>query len=211
MSQTPGGPSNPSDVYVAPPMAGGEWVEPPEPPKWPKVVGIISIVWGALGLCCNAAGIGSTFFLPGLMKSAAANMQGGMPPAVTDPNPIMLVAVSIGLVVSIFLIASGVVLVNRNPLARLLHLLYALLAIVAGAIGIYLQMEQQADIAEWMKANPDADFTKQQQATGALGSMIGLILGVVLGFAWPIFCLAWFGLVKKRPDDITGGVEEPAA
>lgn len=46
-------PSSPS----APPVNPGQIDFDPEPPSWPKVIGIISIVWGSLGVICNACGL----------------------------------------------------------------------------------------------------------------------------------------------------------
>ena len=39
-----------------------------EAPKWPKVVGIISIIWALVGLTCGGRGMASSFLLAPMME-----------------------------------------------------------------------------------------------------------------------------------------------
>lgn len=41
--------------------------------------------------------------------------------------------------------------------------------------------------------------------------MVGLAIGLFIGLAWPVFCLIWFGFVKTKPEQMTGGVRERIA
>lgn len=214
MAETPGaGQTNPDDVYLAPPAIGEGYDDDMfrEPPKWPKVVGVISIVWGSLGLCCNALSLGSGAIMGKLLSSAASNMQGGMPPVITHPPALSLVAGGIGALWSVFLIVAGATTASRRPVGRAMHIAWAIGGLMLMVLGLYVQMKVQNEIAAWMQANPDAMFTQQQQKAGAIGKVIGFAVAIVFGLAWPVFTLVWFGLVKRKPDDLTGGIVEPAA
>lgn len=177
-------------------------------PKWPKVIGVISIVWGSLGLVCNGFGIVSPLIFGPMMKSAAEQMKGGMPPAVTDPNPVMLGLYGVGMVWSILLIVAGAMTVARKPAGRPVHLFWAATNAVMAVGGIFLSLRMQNSIAEWVRDNPTSDFAQSYSATSG---MIGLGVGVVLGLAWPLFILVWFLTVKRRNADLAEGVEESVA
>lgn len=210
---TPEGPGafDEKEVFVAPPTRDEPYVEPPEPPAWPKVIGIISIVLGGLGLCCNTVGVAGSFAGGAFMQAAAGQMEGGLPPALTDPQPLIIASQVVAVIVAIFLIVAASMLIGRKPVARQLFLVYGVFGIIITTLGIYAAIEQQNAVQEWMKQNPDADFTQQTQSQplgGALGMVVSIAFGAIFGYAWPLFCLIWFGLVKRRPEDMTGGVED---
>lgn len=202
-------PYDPDDVFIADPSEVEAEADQPAPPGWPKTVGIISIVLGALNFTCAGVGAGWQFVQPGFMRNLDQQMQGGVPPALLSTNPMLVAAGIAGVVWSAFLIVAGAVTVARKPIGRWLHLVYAVVAIVLTAWGVKVQLDYQAQIAEWIRQNPDSQFA--QQAGAGTGSLIALVVGIALGLAWPLFCLVWFGLVKRSAESMTGGVEEPAA
>ena len=175
-------------------------------PAWPKVVGIISIIWGALGLICNGFGVASAFLMPMMMGGAAGQLEGGMPSVITDPPITGLIAAVLGVLLSVFLVIAGVMTVMRKADGRTAHLIYAPIHLILIVWGAMVQLGAQSEIADWVQANPDADFAKQQQMTGPIG-MIMLVVFVILFLIWPVFCLVWFGAIKKTHEDMTGGVE----
>ncbi len=195
------------ELYVGPGADELDDLDGGERPSWPKVIGVISIVWGAIGVVCGGAGIGWQLMAGSIM----GNIPGGAPPAITNPNPMALGVGALGLLWSIVLIVAGSMTVARKPAGRSAHLLWAAIAIVLSIIGMYMQVTVQAEIAQWCVDNPSSDFAKQQAAGGAFGKYIGYACGGTLGFGWPIFILAWFGLVKRKPSDISQGVTELVA
>lgn len=197
------------DVYIAPPTEQGDDWDFAEAPGWPKVVGIISIILGALGLVCGGAGIVWMAVGPGMMQGSAQNMQGGMPPVLLQMNVPVLALTAVGTAWSILLVVAGAMCAGRKPMARSLHLLWALGTVVLTIVNTKFQLDIQADIAEWIKDNPNSDFAQYAQRGG--GGMVGLAIGLFIGLAWPVFCLIWFGFVKTKPEQMTGGVIEPAA
>ena len=56
-------------------------------------------------------------------------------------------------------------------------------------------------IMEWARQNPDNPWAQQQNP---LLTVVIFAFVIVLSFAWPVFCLIWFGLVKRTPESMTG-------
>jgi hypothetical protein len=187
------------DVFVADPDDFDEIEEFTPKPGWIKPIGVISIVWAAIGLLLGGLGVAWMFLGPTLLKSA--NMQGGFPDVMQSVNFPLAGAAAMGLGWAVLLLLSGILLMVMHPLARRFFLIYALGGIVLTLGSTWLNLDYQQQIAEWIKANPDADFSKQ---TGAGGGMIGLIIGIVLGLAWPVITLIIFGVIKTKPEQYTG-------
>lgn len=168
-----------------------------EPPRWPKVVGIISIVWGAIGLVCNGIGLVGGLLTPTLMQSAASQMEGGVPPQYQQVNPLMVGVSVLGAIMAVVLIVAGILTVNRKPAGRMAHLVVALVSLLVLIAYIPVQWSMNEGIAQWVRENPDAQFSQTYSPGPAI---IGMAFGVVIGAAWPVFSLIWFGALKKRPE-----------
>lgn len=169
---------------------------PPPLPTWPKVVGIISIVWGSLGLVCGGCGLLSPIFVGMVMKGSGQEL----PPAMLAQPPQMVLMV-LGLLLAVFLIIAGVTIINRKPSGFAMHLGYSLIAIPLTLLSVYFSWKQQGDLAQWAAANPDNPMAKGMSSPGQqIGQVFGLAFGAVMGLGYPIFCLIWFGLVKKARD-----------
>ncbi|MGD9692241.1 MAG: hypothetical protein AB7G17_12465 [Phycisphaerales bacterium] len=201
--------SNPEspELYVGPHADELEDLDGDTKPAWPKVIGIISIVWGSLGLVCNGAGIGWQL----MAGSFVGNMPGGAPPALTNPSPLGLGLGAMSIIWSIVLIVAGAMTVGRKPVGRTAHLVWAAGAVALTVLGIFLQLKVQGQIDQWCIDNPDAEFAKQQAMSGPIGKYMGIGCIVFFGFGWPLFSFIWFGLVKRKPSDITQGVTDIVA
>ncbi|MFT5423074.1 MAG: small-conductance mechanosensitive channel [Phycisphaerales bacterium] len=179
-----------------------------EPPGWPKVIGIMSIIFGSLSVFCGG------------IQAVAAPFQGSMvePMLNGDPMPpgYSFDAVMIGLAigggaVNVLLLVAGILLVNRRAAARLAHLVYALLLIPLTVLSGLNGMKVMAAQQDWAKLYPSNDFAKQMTAAGDISATIGtviLLLVILLSLAWPLFCIIWFGLVKTKLRHMTGQPEE---
>lgn len=167
-------------------------------PGWPKPVGIISIVWGSLGLLCGMCGMASMTMMSTFMKGAEDQM--GPMPDMMKPTPLQIGAMALGFIPAITLIVAGALTVKRNYKGRMVHLIYVAMSMVIGGIGIAMQIQQQMALSAWAAENPDNMWAKQQQQGGAF-AYIGIAFGVLLSFAWPLFCAIWFGFVKRKPED----------
>jgi hypothetical protein len=180
-----------------------------EPPKWPKVIGIISIVWGVLTLGCLGCGVVG-ILMPMMAGSAMSDaFPDGMPPQMTQgPSVIMIVLLAIGFLLSLLLITAGAVLLTRKPAARWLHLVWAGASVLSTFGSMAMQMRQQQDMRQWIRDHPDTKFAQQQKAFGGIGEIVGWGVTLVFGLGYPVFCCVWFGMVKKEPEEYTKGVEQ---
>lgn len=178
-------------------------------PAWPKVIGIISIVFGGLGLVCGVLGVGSVMFMPSMMSGQT--FEGGTPPVFpyVPASPVMMALMIVGVLWAVMLIVAGSMLVARKPVARPLHIVYAIVSTLLGAVTMKMQVDQQNLMMDWMRDNPNAQIT--QMSGGNVGGLIGLAVGGFFAFAWPLFILFWFLVVKRRSADIAEGVESIVA
>lgn len=196
---------NDKPLYVSPEAeAIAAEMDGDKPPAWPKVIGIISIVFGSLGIICGGLGIGWQLLAGTIM----ANVPGGAPPALTNPDPINLAVGGLGIVWAIVQIVAGSMTAARKPSGRMAHLVWAGVALVLGAVGIYLQVKMNASVAQWCIDNPDSEIAKNQSPVGAI---MGYACGGFFGIAYPLFTLVWFGLIKRNAASIAEGVTETAA
>lgn len=175
-----------------------------DPPGWPKVVGICSLVFAGIGLSCVGCGVLSmVVFIP------MAEGQIGEPlPTVMQPGIVQWAMMGVGILSTILLITAGVMTITRKPMGRTLHLVWALISSCITLFNLFVQFSQQQRIAEWVEANPDSAWAAQG-GQGSAMQYIGLAIGVVIGLAWPVFCLIWFGLIKTKQHQMTGEPEQP--
>ncbi len=167
---------------------------PPEPPAWPKVVGIISICWGGLGLFCAACGLLSPF----LVKNFTPAEVGELPPQYT-PTPLMMGVTLFGMIMALVCITAGSLSVARNPVTKPMHIIYAVIAILLGMYSMYYQVQMQAGLHQWALDHPDSPIAQGINGPGQkAGQLFGMLFGAIIGFGYPLFLIIWFGLVKRK-------------
>lgn len=160
-------------------------------PKWPKVIGIISIVWGCVGLLCGGCGlISAAGFMP---------KQPGMETMPTGGTPLSYASLVLGFLVSVILISAGIVTLARKPAGKALHLVYAVLWFITIVLTIIAQLEVMEQMEQWMRDNADSDAVKAMSQFPMVAMQKGgLAIGIVIGAIYPIFCIIWFGIVKRK-------------
>ncbi len=181
-----------------------------EPPKWPKVVGIISVAWGVISIgCagCGLAGAASGSFMGDMMKQ---QFDDGLPPQFTQGVSVVMIAASaVSAVVAVLLIAAGCVLLARKYAARILHLAWVAAAVLSALWGTYIQLGISQETKQWVRDNPNTKFAQAQNQSGAgVLEAAGWALGLAVSLGYPIFCGVWFGFVKTKPEEYTQGVEQ---
>lgn len=181
-----------------------------EPPKWPKVIGIISIVWGVLNIGCLGCGLFGVFSPVIFGKAIAEQFPDGMPPQMTQgPSVSMLALLGTGFLLVFLLIAAGVALLMRKYVARHLHLIWVVCAILSAFWSSYVQIGQSQQTKQWLRDNPNTKFAQAQNSSFAgVAEIAGWGIGLAIGLGYPIFCGVWFGMVKKTPEEYTRGVEQ---
>lgn len=185
-------PTRPQISPIAGLDAGGEFHEPP---GWPKVVGIISIVWASIGLLCNTCGLASFAMMGTFMKTAEQQL--GPMPDVMKPTAMQMAAAAAGYIPIVILMIAGIATVGRKASGRSMHLTYVGVGLLLGVIGMGISVMHQLDVMSWAKQNAGDKWAQQAQSPFA---WIGLAFGAVLSFAWPVFCGIWFGAMGRRPE-----------
>lgn len=188
-----------TELSSTPPIEAGDLELPPAAPGWPKAIGITSIVWGSLWLLCGACG--SVWFVaaPQFMKMAEQQM-GSPAPQVMMPSAAQIVLTVFGTFVSGLLVVAGVSTVRRKASGRILHLIFGVVSLIESPLAAVIGWQQQAAIQKWVQENPADKWAQQQQQGGAVG-MIVLIIMTVIALIWPVFCVFWFGVLRKRPEE----------
>lgn len=199
-----------------------EWQ--PEAPRRPTailVIGILNIVFGALGLICNPIKIvGSLVPTP----EAGAPEMAGMPPEQSEMmrklNEVsMSPAVKtyqifdggIGFLFSAILLAAGIGLLVMKPWGRTLSLVYAFYGIAAAiATMVFSWMMIITPLFQLVEQAPDPQ-AKQIMQFGAYGGMGGALAQSCFSAVYPVVILivltrpsitrALQGLSPKRPSE----------
>ncbi len=146
---------------------------------WPKVIGIISIILASLGLV----------FTPlNLANPAQKEILERLPSWFSTYSTFSTLA---GAVIMVLLLAAGILLFNRRPAGRTLHVAYALVTVVLGLIGLMVVLFGD------MSGLPDAM---------RILFRVGAIVGWAFGMIYPVFLLVWFFRRKIR-DQVAGWAE----
>ncbi len=174
-------------------------------PKWPKVIGIISIVLGSLGLTCGGLGLVMAPLSASMLKPV---LEGDPVPYGMQLGAVDYVIGGIGLLLSILLLVAGIAGATRRPSTRSLHLAYALCAIPMNIWGMMNQMGKQALNEQWAQDYPNNPMAQGMDPSSnpgtQIGQMVGLVVFLLLGIGIPALYLIWFGLIKTKPEQVTG-------
>ena len=189
------------------PQVSSDFDIPSTPPAWPKVVGIISIVWASLGIVCNICGAAGQAMQGAIIGMVPPEQQEQMRQQMAAQSTPLTTALYIfGALVAVLLLAAGITTVQRKPLGRVLHLAYGAIGVLMTIVGTAITISVlNAQVAQ-LQADPS---TPPQQLQGMqFGMYFGVVFGACFGLAYPLFCLVWFGMLGKRPE-AGAATEEP--
>jgi len=173
-----------------------------ERPKWPKIVGALSIVFGSIAVFCGAF----SFIGPTLNAPPASDLAGAPVPPYAVLSVPQIISGVIGELINLLLIVAGVMCVTYRRPARPLHLVYAVLSLVSIGIAVWASIDQQNAMARWLADYPDntvaQNYQKAMQIMGPFILVFGIVM-LLIALVWPTFCLIWFGLKKTKREDMT--------
>lgn len=132
-------------------------------PSWPKTIGIISICWGSLGLLCNGCGFAGIMMQGTFLKQAEE--QFGPMPDVMKPQPAQMGLLAFGVLWTILLLISGILLVSRKQVSITLHLVYAVGGLIMGVVGTVVGVMQNLAISNWVQNNQSEKWAQQAKPT----------------------------------------------
>jgi hypothetical protein len=103
------------------------------------VIGIIGIVLGLLGVCCNLAGIGAAGMLPQLAElvQQSGEQSGELQQLVNNPAFMRFTMISsvLGIVLSLWLIVASILLLGMKPLGYTLMMANAVVLLLWAIVG----------------------------------------------------------------------------
>lgn len=202
--------SDPIDPAAAPPTTQGDFVPVKPPESWPTVIGVISIIFGSLGVLSGACG-GALLLLSGPLVSMIPEEQAsemevqlssGLPYPVLQGGVMLL-----EFVISVMMLVGGIMLLRRKRSARGLLVGTALLDLLANTVGAVVgflvmqaQMKAMQENAEMAQQMPAGIGALVQGAGGVMVFVQWLFLAI-----WPVFVLIWFSRSKIRESVETWG------
>lgn len=175
-----------------------------DPPAWPKTIGWISAIWGVVGLGCLGLGVLGAMMPVIFAEGMAQQFPDGFPDVIASPAMSAYIMWALSGLSSVFLILAGSMLIMRRRVAWHLHIAYAVIGTLLAGVGVWMGVEQQQAVTDWVNQNPQTKFAEQQKAGGTFNTVI-MIVFILIGFAWPVFCGLWFGLLKRDPAEIDRG------
>ena len=183
-------------------LSGGEGDLPEAPlSKWPTVIGIIGIVLASLGLFCGCVGY---FQIPLQKWGARMAAQSGMSDPMMEAQIkvaeqfqiIMLILLTIGMILTIWLLAGSIKLVRRRASARNHLIGWAMASLFVLAINIALQVLMfQATVNELTQAGASDRVPELW-----FGAMVGGFFMIIFGLAFQTFILIWFSRSKIKAE-----------
>lgn len=163
------------------------------PASWPKVIGIISIVWACIGLSCLVCGVGMQLtFGPSMLP---AEFRDNPPPSMKF-GVLQVIQALLSIITSVLLLTAGIQTARRNFNGRTLHLIWGAISILAILYGAYAAWVVQQETLVWARNNPENPIAKQTLAAPAVGLAITVLIFAVF-MIYPVFILFWFGVVKR--------------
>jgi len=172
---------------------------------WPMTVGVITIIFGALGLLAGCAGVGFMLFIEPL-TSALADASGqsidsfGLAGMIEWKGWIVATTV-VAALVALPLLAGGIGLTRRRSRSRPILVTWAIAKMaLAAANGVLSLMvnRSQFDAAQEnpVTAGMSAELSKMMSDGFT-------VVGVLWGWALPVFLLVWFSRRAIKEDMAT--------
>tara|TARA_R110000737_G_scaffold2923_8_gene8842 strand:+ start:97199 stop:97804 length:606 start_codon:yes stop_codon:yes gene_type:complete len=178
-------------------------------PAWPKWIGGFAIGWGGLMLTCTGIMSAYILYLPKMMEPM---LEGAPLPEAMQLGLLDWSLMAVGILALLLLIVGGVLCVMRNPLSRVLILIWGISSIPFSLVNYVRQMDAQESMRAWAQQYPDNTIAQNMTAGGQsaqqIGEVVGLAMTIVLGIIVPAFFVVWFGFIKTKPAQMLGAEEE---
>ena len=188
----------PQPMYATPVDYGSL---PPAKPTSVMVIGVIGIIFGAMGVICTPFSI-VPYVLPKFMP-AGAQQANPMVELVTSSTPLMIWTIfstSLSMVLAIVLLTGSIGSVRLSRWARKLMIGYSIVALIAMVLGLVVML---AVMLPMMMSRMNGGSAEQ---TGAfVGGIFGGIFGILFGSALPIAILICY----RRPNVVAAFEHRP--
>lgn len=194
---------------MSPPTIPGPIEMGEAPSQWPKVIGVLAIVFGVLGAIgglCAGLGALSTDILKKIMSMAPQQ------PGVDQTAQLDVAAQYQGLSllnafatvsIAVLLIFGGAQLLKRQSVSRTTLLVWAvvkIVAVVAGSVLAFVIQQKQMELAiQQMNAGSTTAPIPAAGIMKLIGAF-GIGIAVLWGWALPVFLLIWLNRGKIKQE-----------
>ncbi len=189
----------PSAQPVAPPTQPGAIAAPVKRSTWPMVIGILAIVLGGGGFLTGAWGAISSVIFEKFMASIP--QQRAMLTVMQEWRAWNVASSLLTATAGVLLLIAGISLVMKRPRARKIITTWALIKIVAVVFTSILTVKVQEDMFAAMRQDPN--MPPMGGTFYAAMGVFGMAVGLLWGWAFPIFVLIWFRR-KKIKSEVAG-------
>ena len=164
------------------------------------MIGTIAIVFGILGALGGCLGLVMGPVMKALFEVMPTQQAAGMS-WMSEWQWWMLTGSLLGLTLGVLLLVGGLGLQSRRGWGRRVCLGWAGLKVLLVVVNAIIQFQMALDQAEAMKNDPNVQAMPAQFAIimESFG-MIGVIVGVIWGWALPVFLLVWLSRRKIRAE-----------
>jgi len=198
----------PPGMGIAPPTAPGRLSVPPREAQWPSFIGIISIIFGILGVAKSVLMlVYYSLIFGGVLKKPAEMIPSGTGqvnpfPALQNHIGILVTSELLTLGLGILLIVAGFGLYRKHPGAvawtRIWAVLKIIVTIIGTAIGVWIQKETLRVMMNDPNAPPATPAFVQWLPMAR--AVVGGVASLVFTCAWPVFLLIWLRLTSVRTE-----------
>ncbi len=197
--------TDPAEQAPAMPPPSDPAEVPPSPSTWPTVIGVIAIVLGGLGALFGCLGAFSPLFM-GMMQSIVPEGQVTGLEGMMDWAVWLVALAVVSMLIAVLLLVAGIGITKRRAWGPKVALVWAglkmIFVVVNSVIGYLVQIAQFEAMQEAMAndqnmpAGMGAFMGSLMQAFG----IFGLLIGVLWGWALPVFLFIWFARKKIRTE-----------
>jgi amino acid transporter len=190
-------PQTPSGPAMAPPTDYQEPFLQPQSSNWPKIIGIIAIVFGAVASLFGVLGLLAQLMVDKLAEVVPDEQKEAMTASMQNQGMNILSTV-LQLGAAVLLIVGGVKLLGRKrsgvSICRAWAVLKILVVILASVIS-YSAVKAQM---EMIQNDPELANAQMPQGFFDAAAGFGMACGALWGFALPVFMLIWFSRGKIK-------------
>lgn len=184
----------------------------PTKSMWPTVIGILSILFGSLGLIMHASQCVMYFMMNRMFSElfrefgARATAAGVYPPEplptfVTLSSTVMLISAALLTIWSGFLIFAGIQLLKHRTLGVTLHVLWAigkLVLSVALLLPMLVLLAQLFSMMDRLSDSSGSMTSRPNPLPGVGFSVVTALISLVVMWSYPLFVLAWLSVRKLK-------------
>lgn len=173
-------------------------------PSWPKWIGGLAIAWGGLGLPCTGMGMLGLAFQK---KGVESKLDGApMPEVFMNPGQEWIL-MGIGLMLTFLLLFGGIFCIMRKPVSRIMILGWGLVSVPLALWSYIIQTNKLESLMAWAEINPSTQYAQELEMMAGVMPVIVLVMTLIFGVIAPSFAIVWFGLIKTKPEQMTGTTE----